>query len=139
MRRHRIVIHRDVRFGLSVHLNHISPIAPMICTLNSRNPHSSSTKRVPSHKDEDFVAEVTLEASQSDVAGGSHSTSSHASHDDIGRQLSSSSLVSNWVVQDFSPPVRLRMASCDKLCARAMQIEWENGTGIRRAFFFTHT
>jgi len=31
-----------------------------------------------------------------------------------------------------APPVRLRMVSADMLCARSMEVEWEDGTGVRQ-------
>eukprot|EP00425_Heterocapsa_triquetra_P001419 CAMPEP_0195064584 /NCGR_PEP_ID=MMETSP0448-20130528/10556_1 /TAXON_ID=66468 /ORGANISM="Heterocapsa triquestra, Strain CCMP 448" /LENGTH=551 /DNA_ID=CAMNT_0040095607 /DNA_START=55 /DNA_END=1710 /DNA_ORIENTATION=+ len=33
-----------------------------------------------------------------------------------------------------TPPVRLRMTSADMLCARSMEVEWEDGTGVRRTW-----
>lgn len=33
-----------------------------------------------------------------------------------------------------APPVRLRMTCSDMLCIRSMEVEWEDGTGVRRSW-----
>lgn len=43
-------------------------------------------------------------------------------------------MASNLVAGLTKPPVRLRMISADFLCTRSMEVEWEDGTGVRQTW-----
>jgi len=67
---------------------------------------------------------------------GRSSSSADCPHQKCDPTEEPNSLLSNVTIQEqvTQPPCRLRMVCSDILCRRAMEVEWENGSGTRQTW-----